>query len=291
MRRMPPLNPLRAFEAAARHLSMSRAAAELNVTHGAVSHQVRALETNLKVPLFLRLNGALQLTAQGAALLPTVTHAFGSIAEAASLLAEPSREGQLTVCCLPSLMTFWLLPRLERFSTVHPGIRLKLISSNDPRRVRDEDIDIWITYGAGSWSDRVAELWYEPRLIPMASPILLNRKPLRAVDDLRAHTLLHADDGTEWNHWLEAAGLPELACGSTHVMSDGHLAIEAAFYGHGIALGDSLTSIALLSSGRLVKPLAETIVAPRGFFLVRRKGGKRSPLVGAFRSWAFAEIG
>ena len=291
MKRMPPLNPLRAFEAAARHLSMSRAAAELNVTHGAVSHQVRALETNLKVPLFVRLNGALQLTPQGAALLPTVTHAFGSIAEAVSLLAEPSREGHLTVCCLPSLMTFWLLPRLERFSTVHPGIRLKLISSNEPRRVRDDDIDIWITYGVGSWPDRVAELWYEPTLIPMASPVLLNNKPLRAVEDLRSHTLLHADDGTEWNLWLEAAGIPELACGSRHVMSDGHLAIEAAFHGHGIALGDSLTSIELLSSGRLVKPLEETIIAPRAFYLVWRKAARRSPLVSAFRTWAFAEIG
>jgi LysR family glycine cleavage system transcriptional activator len=291
MKRMPPLNPLRAFEAAARHLSMSRAAAELNVTHGAVSHQVRALETSLKVPLFIRLNGSLQLTAQGAALLPTVTHAFGSIAEAVFLLAEPSREGRLNVCCLPSLMTFWLLPRLERFSTVHPGIRLQLIASNDPRRVRDDDIDVWITYGTGNWPDRAAELWYEPRLIPLASPILINRKPLRSVHDLRSHTLLHADDGTEWNHWLEAAGIPELACGSTHVMSDGHLAIEAAFHGHGIALGDSLTSIALLCSGRLVKPLEETIAAPRSFYLVWRKGARRSPLVSAFRTWAFAEIG
>jgi hypothetical protein len=130
MRRMPPLNPLRAFEATARHMSMSRAANELNVTHGAVSHQVRALESTLKVPLFHRLGGTLQLTAQGAALLPTVTRAFGSIAEAVSLLAEPSREGQLSVCCLPSLMTFWLLPRLDRFSQVHPGIRLRLISGS-----------------------------------------------------------------------------------------------------------------------------------------------------------------
>ena len=97
--------------------------------------------------------------------------------------------------------------------------------------------------------------------------------------------------GTEWNRWLEVAGIPELACRSQHVMSDGHLAIEAAFHGHGIALGDSLTSIVLLSSGRLVKPLAETIVAPRSFYLVWRKGARRSPLVSAFRTWAFAEIG
>lgn len=290
MQRMPPLNPLRAFEATARHMSMSRAAKELNVTHGAVSHQVRALESTLKVPLFDRIGGTLQLTAQGAALLPTVTRAFGSIAEAVSLLAEPSREGQLSVCCLPSLMTFWLLPRLDRFSQVHPGIRLRLVSSNDPRMVRDDDIDIWVTYGAGNWPDRIAELWYEPTLIPMASPALVNSKPLRSIDDLRAHTLLHADDGTEWNRWLDAAGVPELACGSRHVMSDGHLAIEAAFYGHGIALGDSLTSIELLTSGRLVKPLEQTILAPRSFYLVRRKETRRSPLVTAFRTWAFAEI-
>lgn len=290
MRRLPPLNPLRAFEATARHLSMSRAANELNVTHGAVSHQVRALETALKVSLFLRSGGTLQLTPQGTALLPAVTRAFGSIAEAVTLLAEPSEEGDFAVCCLPSLMTFWLLPRLERFSRLHPGVRLKLVSTNDPRRIRDKNIDVWITYGAEPWPDREYQLWYEPSLIPVASPALTNVKPLRSVADLRFHTLLHADDGREWNRWLDAAGMPELACGARHVMSDGHLAIEAAIHGHGIALCDSLTSADMLSLGKLIRPLEQTILAPESFYLISREETPRSPIVTAFKNWAFAEI-
>ncbi|MGE0211607.1 MAG: LysR substrate-binding domain-containing protein [Parvibaculaceae bacterium] len=289
MRRLPPLNALRAFEATARHLSMTRAAAELNVTHGAVSHQVRALEQRLNVSLFRRSGGSLQLTPYGSALLPAISQAFGSIAEAVSLLTEPGGEGDLALCCLPSLMTFWLLPRLDQFSRLHPGVRLKLIASNDRRRVHDQSIDLWITYGVESWPDRECELWFQPRLIPVASPALINARPLRSVADLRLHALLHADDGREWSRWLVEAGVPELACGANHVMSDGHLSIEAAMHGHGIALCDSLTSADLLACGKLVRPLDHTIVAPDSFYLVYQKGKRRSSTVRAFINWAFAE--
>jgi LysR family glycine cleavage system transcriptional activator len=269
---------------------MSRAADELNVTHGAVSHQVRSLEQSLNVSLFDRNGGTLQLTPHGSALLPAVSHAFGSIADAVALLTEPGEEGDLAVCCLPSLMTFWLLPRLERFSRLHPGVRLKLIASNDRRRVHDKNIDLWITYGAESWPDRKCRLWFEPRLIPVASPALVNAKPLRSVADLRSHSLLHADDGREWNRWLVEAGMPELACGARHVMSDGHLAIEAAIHGHGIALCDNLTSADLLACGKLIRPLEQTILAPDSFYLVCREDINCTPTVRAFINWAFAEI-
>jgi LysR family glycine cleavage system transcriptional activator len=288
-KRLPPLNPLRAFEAAARHLSMSRAAAELNVTHGAISHQVRALEETLKIKLFIRDGSTIRLSPQGAALLPRVTQAFASITDAVGLLTQPSAEGDLAITCLPSLMTFWLIPRLKRFSQRHPGIRLKLIASNDKKRVNAQDTDVWITYGIDAWPNRDWKLWFEPSLFPVCSPALINRQPIRNMDDLRNHALLHADNGREWNTWLSAAGLPEVAVVSQHVMSDAHLATLAAIHGHGIALCDSLTGVDLLADGRLIVPIDLNIVAPEAFYIVYRRELSRSPLVRAFIDWLFSE--
>jgi len=288
-KRLPPLNPLRAFEAAARHLSMSRAAAELNVTHGAISHQVRSLEKTLKVPLFVRSGNKFELSPHGAALLPSVTHAFGSIAEAVALLTAPSTEGDLVISCIPSLTTFWLLPRLNRFSERHPGVRLKLISSNDKRRIYARDVDIWVTYGNDSWPDRDVELWYAPMLYPVCSPALMNSKPVRELNDLRNHTLLHAYDGTDWSGWLEAAGAPELACGAGLLMSDAHLTTLAAIHGQGIALCDSLTGVDLLSEGHLVIPIDVRIPAPKAFYLVCRSELRRTPIVRTFMDWVLSE--
>jgi LysR family glycine cleavage system transcriptional activator len=288
-RRLPPLNPLRAFEAAARHLSMSRAAKELSVTHGAISHQVRSLEQSLKVQLFAREGGRLTLSPQGSALLPAITGAFGSIGEAVALLTAPSTEGTLVISCLPSIMTFWLVPRLGRFADRHPGVRLKLISSNDKRLVLSPDVDVWVTYGLASWPDRDTELWLQASLFPVCSPALINSKALRSVEDLRNHTLLHADDGREWGNWLNAARAPELACGARHVMSDAHLATLAAIHGHGVALCDTLTGTDLLAEGRLIIPLDLTIPAPEAFYIVYRRELKRIPIVRAFIEWLLTE--
>ncbi|MGE0006629.1 MAG: transcriptional regulator GcvA [Parvibaculaceae bacterium] len=288
-KRLPPLNPLRAFEAAARHLSMSRAAAELNVTHGAVSHQVRALERALKTELLVRDGNALKLSPQGEALLPRVTLAFASITDAVAELTQPTAEGDLAIACLPSLMTFWLLPRLNRFAQRHPGVRLKLVATNDRKRVRTQDIDVWITYGVEAWPNRDWRLWFEPSLFPVCSPALINTRPIRTVDDLRGHALLHADGGREWTTWLNAAGLSELNIGSRHVMSDAHLATLAAIYGHGIALCDSLTGVDLLAEGRLVVPIDIKIAAPEAFYIVHRREIGRSPLVRTFIDWLIAE--
>ena len=288
-RNLPPLNPLRAFEAAARHLSMSRAAQELHVTHGAVSHQVRSLEKALKVSLFIRDGNALQLSPQGSALLPTVTHAFSSIGEAVALLNSPSAEGNLVISGLPSVMTFWLIPRLDRFSKRLPGVRLKLIASKDERTLLAPDVDIWVTYGARSWPDRKAEVWITPYLFPVCSPALINAKPVRSVEDLRNHTLLHSDDGREWGLWLEAAGSPELACGSRHIMSDANLATLAAIHGNGLALCDTLTGADLLAGGRLIVPIDLKIPAPDAFYIVYRSGSRRAPLVHAFIEWLLEE--
>src|SRR3954470_9036918 len=143
-KRLPPLNPLRAFEATARYLSVSRAATELNVTPGAVSHQIRALEEALSVSLFHREGGHLRLTSYGVALQPPIAAAFDSIAEATTLLTRQKTEGELVVSCGPALASFWLIPHLGSFAERYPGIRFTLIASNDDRGFSSADVDVAI---------------------------------------------------------------------------------------------------------------------------------------------------
>src|SRR3546814_4979805 len=151
---LPPLNPLRAFEAAARLGSVSSAAKELNVTHGAISHQIRKLEAALKATLLERGARRVKLTPHGAALLPTLTTAFGEIAAATLRMTRPSTGGDLAISCVPALLSLWLVPRLGRFREQFPGIRLHLSGSNDPAAISDPENDLCIHYGPGGWGDR-----------------------------------------------------------------------------------------------------------------------------------------
>lgn len=288
--RLPPLNPLRAFEAAARLGSVSQAAGELNVTHGAVSHQVRALETALDVKLFHRERNRLRLTAQGAALLPTLSTAFEAIALAAAGLAEPSTEGDLVVSCVPALLAFWLVPRIGAFTEQFPGVRLRLIPSNDPAHIQDGAIDLCVRYGAGDWSDCWLHLLTRIQLFPVCSPSLLNTRPLRAIGDLADHVLLHADDGREWQTWLTAADALELARGRHHFLTDAHLAIEAATHGTGVVLGDTMTTSRLLSRGELVVPFDLSVPAADAFFITCRPEMRAAPITRVFIDWLIAAV-
>ena len=231
--RLPPLNPLRAFEAAARHGSVSAAARELNVTHGAVSHQIRALEQNLGIGLFERSGQRVKLSAQGALLLPTISAAFESIASATAQITRPATSGDLTIAGVPALLSFWLLPRINQFTEQFPDIRLTLVPSNDPSRILSPGIDVHILYGDGNWPDCWLKHWTNLELFPVISPTLLNNQPLRTVRDLRNHVILHADDGREWHAWLSAVDALDLLRSRHHFMTDARIAIEAATYGQG----------------------------------------------------------
>jgi len=289
--RLPPLNPLRAFEATARYLSASRAANELHVTPGAVSHQIRALEDELKVKLFDRSGGHLRLTSYGSALQPSVAAAFDSIAEAVASLTRSKTEGELVISCEQALASFWLIPHLTSFAEAYPGVHLKLIASNDDRDVDSTDVDLCIRYGNGPWRNRHVQLWTHLVLFPVCSPTLANSKPLRNVQDLAHHTILHGDDGTEWQNWLSAAKAPPMI--DTHqfsITSNWHVALEAATYGHGIALGDNITINRLLEEGRLIMPFDLTIPAPGSFYTICRNEMRNTPIVCAFTDWLSSEI-
>lgn len=287
--RLPPLNPLRAFEATARRGSVSAAARELNVTHGAISHQIKALEDSLDAQLFERGGKRLKLTAQGALLLPAVTDAFGQIASATAMVKRPATSGSLTITCVPALLSLWMIPRLNSFTEQYPDVRLKLIASNDPNGLYSPDIDICILYGEGNWADSWSRLWSPLRLFPVASPTLLNSRPLRSMRDLADHTLLHGDDGREWNTWLAAADATELPR-VQHFMSDARLSTEAALHGQGIALGDTITASQLIARGELLVPFDLSVPANYSFHVACRQSLRTTPIVKVFIDWLFSAL-
>ncbi len=289
-KRLPPLNPLRAFEATARQGSLTKAADELNVTHGAVSHQIRALEAALDTRLFERVGQRLRLTAQGAELLPAVASAFEGIAAATARMTRPASAGTLSVACVPALMSFWLIPRLGSFTARFPDIRLTLGASNDHALTRSPDVDVCILYGDGNWPECWTKLLARLDLFPVASPTLVNNKPIRTVRDIGGHVMLHADEGREWNTWLASADALDLRRGPQHHFSDARLAVEAAVHGHGVALGDTVTASGLLARGQLVTPFNLAVPAADAFYVACRSDLREAPVVRVFIDWLFSEM-
>jgi LysR family glycine cleavage system transcriptional activator len=288
-KRLPPLNPLRAFEATARHGSLTKAAGELNVTHGAISHQIRALEASLKVRLFERVGQRLKLTAHGAELLPAVSNAFDGIAAATARMTRPSSSGALSVNCVSALLSLWLIPRLGSFTAQYPEIRLTLNDSNDPDDIRSRDVDVSILYGDGGWTDCWLKRWSTLELFPVVSPTLINSRPIRTIRDLADHVILHTDDGREWHTWLTAADALDLDLAQRHHMSNGMLTTQAAVYGHGVALGDTVTARGMLDRGLLVTPFNLSVPAVYAFYVACRNEMRAAPIAKVFIDWLFAE--
>ena len=207
--RLPPLNALRTFEAAARHLSFTKAADELFVTQAAVSHQIRTLEEHLGTVLFRRMNRSLMLTDEGQALLPAVREAFDLLSAGVRRVQDLCSGGALTISTTPSFAASWLVGRLARFQALHPEIELQLSATARLVDFAREDIDCGIRYGMGDWPGLISQRLFQTALVPVCSPLLLNgANPLRRPDDLAQHTLLHAlDDPDDWRLWLRAAGV------------------------------------------------------------------------------------
>ncbi|KQS88610.1 MULTISPECIES: LysR substrate-binding domain-containing protein [unclassified Rhizobium] len=289
--RLPPLNPLRAFEATARRGSVSAAARELNVTHGAISHQIRALELSFNAPLFERGGKRLKLTSQGALLLPAVTNAFEGIAAATAAMTRPTTSGELRIACVPALLSFWMIPRLHQFTEQFPDVQLTLIASNDAANLFSNDVDVCLLYGDGNWPDCWARLWSRLELFPVVSPTLVNMRPLRSLRDLRDHVILHGDDGREWNTWLAAATEgTDIQRGRQHFMSDARLSTEAALHNQGVALGDTITAGSLIAKGELIAPFDLTVPANDAFYVSCRNEVRAAPIVKVFIDWLFAAL-
>ncbi len=288
-RRLPPLNALKAFEAAARLSSFSRAADELNVTHAAISRHVRALEAEFRTPLFERTGRGVELTEAGQTLALELTKGFDLIASAASRFARPSRrKRRLRVTSDPSFAALWLVPRLGTFTARHPGI--ELIVDASPRLVdfTKEDVDIGIRWGGGTWTGVASKKLADAELTLVCSPKFLRDNPMSSPSDIDGELLIHETAKECWNAWLSAAGIANLVTPAGPTLN-GDLAIAAAEAGQGLTLADQIQAGDALAAGRLVRPF--DVVAKRfGYYLVCRLGAKSSDAATAFEAWLETEL-
>jgi LysR family glycine cleavage system transcriptional activator len=294
MTRLPSLNGLRAFEAAARHLSFTNAAAELNVTQTAISHQIRRLEEELGVRLFIRQNRALALTAEAAQYLPGVRAAFNDLRFATDQLLRKDNENVLTVSTLASLAAKWLLPRLPAFQEAHPGIDVRITTSTALVDFKSGGVDAAIRYGRGHWPGLRADWLMADELFPVCSPALITGdRPLRCPEDLAQQTLLHTSAGynDDWRLWLTAAGLPPNISKHPGLTFDLILVtVQAAIDGLGVAMGRTSYVEADIAKGRLVVPFKIALPADAGFYLVSPEARADSPKLSAFRHWLVASL-
>src|SRR5450755_1482628 len=292
--RLPSLNGLRAFEAAARHLSFTNAASELNVTQTANSHQIKRLEEELGIRLLVRQNRALALTPEAKEYLPGIRAAFNDLRLATDRLLRKDNDHVLTVSTLASLAAKWLLPRLSSFQGAHPGIDVHITTSTGLVDFRGGDVDAAIRYGRGQWPGLRADWLMADQLFPVCSPALLTgNKPLRRPEDLANHVLLHnsAGNNDDWRLWLTAAGLPANLSKQPGITFDlVYMTVQAAIDGIGVAMGRTSYVEADIAKGRLVVPFKITLPADAGFYLVSAEARADSPKLAAFRQWLSASV-
>jgi LysR family glycine cleavage system transcriptional activator len=295
-RDLPPLNPLRAFEAAGRHLSLTKAARELHVTPAAVSHQVRGLEDYLGLKLFRRVGNSLLLTDAGQACLPGLGEGFDRLAGAIERLKEHDARGPLHVSVAPAFASKWLVPRLERFDAAHPDIDVRISASLEVVELDREGFDAAIRLGRGSYPGLEVHELFAESVVPMCRPDLIEGPhPLREPADLRYHLLLHDDSlrfdraAPDWPMWLKAAGVSDVdASRGPHFSHPDH-AMQAAMDGAGVVLGWRTLAATDLAVGRLVIPFDVTLPMNLAFFFVCSHLASERPKIVAFRNWLLEE--
>ncbi|MEX1205672.1 MAG: transcriptional regulator GcvA [Dongiaceae bacterium] len=290
--RLPPLNAVRYFEAAARHLSFTKAAAELNVTHSAISHQIKTLEDWLGVRLFRRLNRAVVLTEAGQTYLKPVREAFERLGDATRELRRREGAGVLTVSVMPSFAAKWLVPRLRGFRDAHPDVDVRISATEKLVDFAREDVDVAVRYGRGNYPGlRVDRLWSEA-VFPVCSPKLLEGPvPLREPADLARHDLLHDFDwlADMWALWLRAAGVESVNPRRALSFNSSNLMLQAAIDGLGVALSQGVLAGDDLAAGRLVKPFDVSLPTEFAYYVVAPEATADRPKVAAFRDWLIAE--
>ena len=292
MRHLPPLAALRAFEAAARHLSFKRAAAELAVTPTAISHQIRLLEDQIGLKLFERRPRLLLLTPEGQRLYPVLRDGFDAFARAMASLNTRRSRTVVTLSATRAFTSRWLVPRTTSFAAAHPGMDLRLHAADEPVDFRGATVDVAIRYGRGSFPGLKAEELFRSEFAPVASPHLGLREP----GDLRRQTLIHFEwyrtdrETPIWPRWLARAGMRDLEPRAELTFTDESHAIQAAIAGQGVALLDLMLIADELASGALVQPFGPVLPGYR-CFLVYPETAAESEKIAAVRSWLRSELG
>lgn len=289
-RRLPPLNALRAFEAAARYESFTRAAEELCVTQGAVSHQVKALELELGLKLFSRETQRLVLTEAGRNYLEFVRDAFDRIAVGTERLLQGQSANVLTISTSPNFAAKWLVHRLARFAAANPGIDLRISASLHHVDFAREDVDLAIRHGDGQFNGlHVAELCRE-ELVLVANPKFLNgENALRRPADLANHTLLHINDRNDWTRWLAAAGVENVDVTRGPIFNQASMALDAAVNGQGVSVVRSALASWDLKTGRLTRPFTLSLPVTYAYWIVCPKAVAQLPKIVLFRKWLLTE--
>lgn len=290
LRRLPSLNALKAFEAAARHESFTRAAEELFVTQGAVSHQVKALETELGFKLFNRERQRLVITDAGREYLNVIRDAFDRIALGTARLTQRQSSGVLTVSTSPDFAAKWLVHRLGRFAEMHPGIDLRVSATMHHVDFAREDVDMAVRHGVGeaSWQGLAGERLATETLFAVCSPALLRKKSNRPADVLDL-PLLHLDDHSGWMRWLEAAQVKAPKSLQGVVLNRASMVIDAAINGQGIALARSTLAAWDLINKRLIAPFPVSLPLATAYWIVAPQATAELPKIATFRKWLLAE--
>ena len=304
--RLPPLNALRAFEAAARHLSFKKAGDELSVTPTAISHQIHVLEDYLGFALFRRLTRALELTSEGQAMLPKVREGLECFAAAVESTRRHESGGRLLVTSPPVFASRWLIGRLPGYTARHPEVQLHMtaspkmidppdalqVSGFETLDVRDDETELFIRFGRGRYPGCRVDRLFSPAYTAVCSPRLLSgMRPLHVPKDLRYHDLLHDDttpelmDRPTWAEWLQVAGVEGIDDNAGTHFSDSSLALSAVIDGLGIALASAPLIEAEVAAGRLVVPFDILIRRPQAYYLVIPEAVAERPVILAFREW------
>ena len=290
-RRLPPLSALRAFDAAARHLSFTRAAAELGVTQAAISHQVKLLEEQLGQPLFRRLTRRLLLTDAGQMLWPGVRDGFDRLAQAV-LKVQTGGPGVLTLSLTVSFAARWLVPRLGGFLRAHPEIDVKLTTTDRLVDFTREDVDIAIRHGSGDWPGLQAWCVLAPAYTPLVNPALLKDIKIETPADLqRLPILTEIDDNLDWRAWFAKTGVSWRPQRRIAEFDTTQMAVQAAIEGLGVALGPPEYYAEELRSGRLVQPFEIYVGTDEAYYLVCPESRAAEPKIAAFRDWILAQAG
>ncbi len=289
-RRLPSLNAIKAFEAAARSKSFTRAAEELFVTPGAVSQQVKALEIELGLRLFNRERQRLVITEAGREYLAVVREALDQIALGTERLLRRQRTGVLTVSVSPDFAAKWLVNRLSRFAEIHPEIDLRVAAGEQHVDFAREDVDLAVRHGHGQWPELDAVRLCSERLFPVCSPRLLRgRKRGISAADLLKFPLLRLDDWTTWGRWFEAAGVAARAIPGP-VLNRASMLIDAAIDGQGVALARTVLAASDIILGRLVRPVDVSPPLANTYWIVCPRATASTPKIVAFRQWLLAEV-